>query len=163
MRILWVKAGKLLPVDTGGKIRSYNLLRELAARHEVVLLSHYGGERDEGYEEEIEKHLGRKLTRLPAEAAEPRPPQDRLGHVGVHPQKQPGIFYIGLLAPAARLTCGQMRGLADIADLHGSGDLRLTVWQNLLITDIPADQIEVVRRKRACAVRVAVRPTERVV
>lgn len=57
MRILWVKAGKLLPVDTGGKIRSYNLLRQLAARHETVLLSYYGGPRDEAYEREIEKHL----------------------------------------------------------------------------------------------------------
>jgi glycosyltransferase involved in cell wall biosynthesis len=57
MKILWVKAGKLLPVDTGGKIRSYNLLRQLAARHEVVLLSYYGGARDEAYEAEIGRHL----------------------------------------------------------------------------------------------------------
>ncbi|HVF51402.1 MAG TPA: glycosyltransferase [Pyrinomonadaceae bacterium] len=57
MKILWVKAGKLLPVDTGGKIRSYNLLRQLAARHEVVLLSYYGGARDETYEAEIKRHL----------------------------------------------------------------------------------------------------------
>ncbi|MDT4965809.1 MAG: polysaccharide biosynthesis protein PslH [Acidobacteriota bacterium] len=62
MRILWVKAGKLLPVDTGGKIRSYNLLRQLAARHETVLLSYYGGQRDESYEEEIEKHLPGAVT-----------------------------------------------------------------------------------------------------
>ena len=53
MRILWVKAGKLLPVDTGGKIRSYNLLRQLAARHELVLLSYYGGRRDRAYEDAI--------------------------------------------------------------------------------------------------------------
>ncbi|HEY0003480.1 MAG TPA: glycosyltransferase family 4 protein [Pyrinomonadaceae bacterium] len=57
MRILWVKAGKLLPVDTGGKIRSYNLLRELAALHETVLLSYYQGPRDEAYEEELEQRL----------------------------------------------------------------------------------------------------------
>jgi glycosyltransferase involved in cell wall biosynthesis len=57
MRILWVKAGKLLPVDTGGKIRSYNLLRQLASRHDVTLLSYYGGERDEEYEREIAEHL----------------------------------------------------------------------------------------------------------
>src|SRR5687768_7431700 len=50
MKILWVKAGKLLPVDTGGKIRSYNLLRQLAARQEVTLLSYYGGDRDAQYE-----------------------------------------------------------------------------------------------------------------
>jgi glycosyltransferase involved in cell wall biosynthesis len=62
MKILWVKAGKLLPVDTGGKIRSYNLLRALAAQHEVVLLSYYGGERDENYEEEIKSHLKGAVT-----------------------------------------------------------------------------------------------------
>ncbi|MEK6408460.1 MAG: glycosyltransferase family 4 protein [Acidobacteriota bacterium] len=57
MRILWVKAGKLLPVDTGGKIRSYNILRRLQARNDVTLLSYYGGPRDEAYEKEIVEHL----------------------------------------------------------------------------------------------------------
>ncbi|MGH9348985.1 MAG: glycosyltransferase family 4 protein [Vicinamibacterales bacterium] len=51
MKILWVKAGKLLPVDTGGKIRSFNLLRELDARSDVTLLSYYGGARDREYEQ----------------------------------------------------------------------------------------------------------------
>ena len=57
MRILWVKAGKLLPVDTGGKIRSYNILRHLARNHEVTLLSYYGGQRDTKYEAQIEREL----------------------------------------------------------------------------------------------------------
>jgi len=57
MKILWVKTGKLLPVDTGGKIRSYNILRKLAGRHEVTFLSYYGGRRDEAYEREICEHL----------------------------------------------------------------------------------------------------------
>ena len=50
MKLLWVKAGKLLPVDTGGKIRSYNILRHLSNQHEVKLLSYYPGERDSAYE-----------------------------------------------------------------------------------------------------------------
>jgi glycosyltransferase involved in cell wall biosynthesis len=54
VRLLWVKAGKLLPVDTGGKIRSYNIVRHLAHNHEVTLLSYYGGRRDTGYEADIE-------------------------------------------------------------------------------------------------------------
>lgn len=62
MRILWVKAGKLLPVDTGGKIRSYNILRQLAARNEVTLLSYYGGQRDYAYEREIKNHFPRAVT-----------------------------------------------------------------------------------------------------
>ena len=57
MKILWVKAGKLLPVDTGGKIRSYNLLQCLRARHEVKFLSYYGGQRDVSYETEISRQL----------------------------------------------------------------------------------------------------------
>ena len=57
MRILWVKAGKLLPVDTGGKIRSYNLLRHLAERHAVTLLSYYGGSPDPAYDEELRRRF----------------------------------------------------------------------------------------------------------
>jgi sugar transferase (PEP-CTERM/EpsH1 system associated) len=41
MKILWVKAGGLVPPDTGGKIRSYNILRELARHHSVTFFSFY--------------------------------------------------------------------------------------------------------------------------
>jgi glycosyltransferase involved in cell wall biosynthesis len=57
VRILWVKAGKLLPVDTGGKIRSYNILRQLARSRDVTLLSYYGGHRDSIYEADIQREL----------------------------------------------------------------------------------------------------------
>jgi glycosyltransferase involved in cell wall biosynthesis len=57
MKILWVKPGKLLPLDTGGKLRTYNILRKLAAAHELTYLSYYGGQRDAAYEEEILTHL----------------------------------------------------------------------------------------------------------
>jgi polysaccharide biosynthesis protein PslH len=57
MKILWVKAGKLLPVDTGGKIRSFNILRHLAKDHEATLLSYYGGRRDPNYEAAIAQQL----------------------------------------------------------------------------------------------------------
>jgi len=53
VRILWVKAGKLLPVDTGGKIRSYCILKELSRCHQVTLLSYHNGVRDETYENAI--------------------------------------------------------------------------------------------------------------
>jgi polysaccharide biosynthesis protein PslH len=53
LRILWVKAGKLLPVDTGGKIRSYNILRHLVRAHDVRLLTYYGGNKNPEYETEI--------------------------------------------------------------------------------------------------------------
>jgi len=58
MKILWVKPGKLLPLDTGGKLRTYNILRKLSATHELTYLSYYGGQPDPAYEHEV-------LTQLP--------------------------------------------------------------------------------------------------
>ncbi|WP_244945002.1 precorrin-3B synthase [Nostoc sphaeroides] len=58
-------------------------------------------------------------------------------HIGLHPQRQQGLFYIGVVLPLGRLESNQMRSLADLATKYGSGTLRLTPWQNLLITDIP--------------------------
>src|SRR5689334_4026098 len=62
MRILWVKAGKLLPVDTGGKIRSFNILRELARNNDITLLTYYGGKRDEDYEADIQDRFPGAVT-----------------------------------------------------------------------------------------------------
>ncbi|WP_230967890.1 precorrin-3B synthase [Nostoc sp. WHI] len=58
-------------------------------------------------------------------------------HIGIHPQRQQGLFYIGVVLPLGRLESRQIRGLADLATKYGSGTLRLTPWQNLLLTDIP--------------------------
>src|SRR5690348_3645160 len=57
MRILWVKAGKLLPVDTGGKIRSFNILKKLVRNNRVTTLSYYGGAKDPAYEAALSKEL----------------------------------------------------------------------------------------------------------
>ena len=57
LRVLWVKAGKLLPLNTGGKLRSYHILRHLSALHSVTFLSCYGGQRDGQYEGELQSRL----------------------------------------------------------------------------------------------------------
>src|SRR5678815_1825885 len=57
MRILWVKADKLLPVHSGGNIRSYHIMRHLSAHHELTFFSYYDGARDEAYERELQERL----------------------------------------------------------------------------------------------------------
>ena len=84
----------------------------------------------------VEEKLGRKLVRVPADAIAPRPAYDRLAHIGVHAQKQGGLNWIGVVLKLGRLSPEQMRGLAKIAADYGDGDIRLTVWQNLLISGI---------------------------
>ncbi|MGE4165010.1 MAG: NirA family protein, partial [Xanthobacteraceae bacterium] len=91
----------------------------------------------EKYVAETEKQLGRELVKVPAEAIAPRPTFDRAAHIGVRKQKQHGLNWIGVVFPVGRISPAQMRGLADIAREMGDGDIRLTVWQNLLISGIP--------------------------
>jgi ferredoxin-nitrite reductase len=86
--------------------------------------------------ETVEERVGRKLIRVPMEAIAPRPVFDRMAHIGTHKQKQDGLNWIGLLLPVGKLTGEQMRGLAKIARDLGDGDIRLTVWQNLLISGV---------------------------
>src|SRR6202167_4649189 len=89
----------------------------------------------------VEEKLGRAFTRVPPEALAPRPAFDRMAHIGVHPQKQDALNWIGISLPLGKLTCEQMRGLAKIAQDLGDGDIRLTVWQNLLIPGVRDDNV----------------------
>jgi ferredoxin-nitrite reductase len=89
----------------------------------------------------VEERLGRKLARVPAAAIAPRPAFDRMAHIGVHAQKQVGLNWIGVVLPVGKVTCEQMRGLAKIAQDLGDGDIRLTVWQNLLLSGVRDENV----------------------
>lgn len=90
---------------------------------------------------ETEKQLAFPLLRLDAKECEPRAPIDRWGHIGVHPQVQQDLNYIGVAIPVGRLPAEQMRAIAHIAEQWGSSELRLTVWQNLLIPNVHSSRI----------------------
>ncbi|HKA74653.1 MAG TPA: NirA family protein [Xanthobacteraceae bacterium] len=85
----------------------------------------------------MEERLGAKLARVADDALMPRPAFDRAAHIGVHAQKQPGLNWIGVVLPVGKLSVEQMRRLAKIAADLGDGDIRLTVWQNLLLSGVP--------------------------
>ncbi len=95
----------------------------------------------------MEEKLGCKLTRAVPGALEPRPPFSRTAHLGVHRQKQAGLNWVGVALPVGRMTVAQMRGLADIAREAGDGDIRLTVWQNLLISGVADDGVQAVQER----------------
>jgi ferredoxin-nitrite reductase len=90
----------------------------------------------------LEEKLGRKLDRAVPGAVVPRPAFDRSAHIGIHAQKQAGLNWIGVALPVGRMSAAQMRGLADVAREFGDGDLRLTVWQNLLLSGVPDEKLQ---------------------
>ena len=85
----------------------------------------------------VEEKLGRKLDRVDAAHVAPRRPTDRFSHVGVHPQVQPGLNWVGVVLPVGKMTTDQMRGLAKVAAECGDGQIRMTVWQNFIFSGVP--------------------------
>ncbi len=95
----------------------------------------------EKFLEAVEQKFGRPLDRIDARHIRGHTPPDRMAHLGVHSQRQPGLNWIGVVLPSGKLTSAQMRGLADVAGRLGDGDIRLTVWQNLILSGIADDNV----------------------
>ncbi|MBW4420287.1 MAG: ferredoxin--nitrite reductase [Myxacorys californica WJT36-NPBG1] len=93
----------------------------------------------EKFRSELETQLGQSLQ--PA-AETDEITLDKRDHIGVYPQKQPGLHYVGLLIPIGRLYAHEMFDLARIADTYGSGEIRLTVEQNLIIPNVPISRLQ---------------------
>ncbi len=86
----------------------------------------------------VEQKLGKPLRRSPYAAAQMRWASQELphSHVGDFPQKQRGLNYVGATCPVGQITPRQMLRLAELADSYGSGEVRLTVWQNFIIPNV---------------------------
>jgi ferredoxin-nitrite reductase len=87
--------------------------------------------------DELERRAGRDL--LPAGVDQRQ--KGHTDHVGVYRQQQPGLNYAGLLVPVGRITTRQMRGVADLAERYGNGEIRQTTGQNVLVPGIPDDRL----------------------
>jgi ferredoxin-nitrite reductase len=100
--------------------------------------------------DECEKLLGYQLQRLTTEVPfqkKAERPEVSHPHVGVYPQRQKGLYYIGACVPVGQITSKQLQSVADLAENYGSGEVRLTVFQNLLIPDIPEAYVDTVSKR----------------
>jgi sulfite reductase (ferredoxin) len=91
----------------------------------------------QSFQQELERHLGFELDPGVPESA---PADVYRDHVGIHPQKQPGRCYVGVAVLRGRITPRQLRAAADLADRYGSGQVRTTNMQNLVVVDVPENR-----------------------
>ena len=109
-------------------------LRESRDRSRLKYLFMKEGWTAEGFLDELQSRLDFKL--LPA-VLEQVPNEVFRDHVGIHPQRQSGLSYVGASVLRGRLTGEQLEAAADLAERFGSGALRATVSQNLVFIDVP--------------------------
>ncbi len=109
-------------------------LRESRERARLKYLFLREGWTPESLLDEVNLRLGYKLD--PGEPEEV-PDEVLRDHVGVHPQRQPGMAYVGASVLRGRMTGEQLEAAAELAERFGSGSLRATISQNLVIVDVP--------------------------
>ena len=109
--------------------------RELRTKARLAfLIEEWGVER---FRRELERRLDRPL----ASAGKDMRAARHTDHIGILRQKQPGLNYVGLAVPVGRITAEQMLQISDLAEKYGSGQVRLTVGQNLILPDVPDNKI----------------------
>lgn len=94
--------------------------------------------------QEMEKRAHRTFERL---GKLPEIQTEREHFWGVIPQKQRGLYAVGLAILAGRLHAEQLLELADLSERYGSGELRTTNRQNILLINIPEKKLEALRRE----------------
>ena len=141
----FVRWEQVVPVVRGitELFRESEVLRENRERARLKFLFLRHGWTDERFQKELELRLG-----FPLDPAAPEdPPEDIYrDHVGIHPQRQEGISYAGIAVLRGRLTAEQMVRVADLADRYGTGELRTTGMQNLLILNVPGHHLDSLNR-----------------
>ena len=109
--------------------------RELRTKARLAfLVDNWGVER---FRHELERRADRPLL----SAGKDQRSVKHTDHVGIFRQKQPGLNYVGLAVPVGRITAEQMLQVADLAENYGSGQIRLTVGQNIIIPNVPDNKI----------------------
>ncbi len=146
----FVRPGQVVPVvrAIAELFRDSDALREHRKRARMKYLFLHFGWTPEMFLTELNRRLGFELD----PAAEEHPPADVFrDHVGIYPQKQPGVCYVGASVVRGRITPEQMNLAADLAERFGTGELRTTIMQNLLMVNIPKDKTETVARELTSA------------
>jgi ferredoxin-nitrite reductase len=93
----------------------------------------------EKFRDEVERKLGKSLL---SAAAKDEIDWEKRDHIGVYKQKQLGFNYVGLHVPVGRLYAEDMFEMARLAEVYGSGEIRLTVEENFIIPDVSDSRLE---------------------
>jgi sulfite reductase (ferredoxin) len=119
-----------------GIFRDYGYRRLRTRARLKFLVADWGAEKFRQVLED--EYLGRELVDGPAPE---QPVQQWRDHIGVHRQKD-GRFYVGFAPRVGRVDGATLTKIADLAEAHGSGRVRTTVEQKMIVLDVEEDKVE---------------------
>jgi sulfite reductase (ferredoxin) len=136
----FVLPGQVVPVLRGIAtiFRESDVLRESRERARLKFLFLRHGWTPERFLKELQWRTGLELSPAVPEVV---PDDVYRDHVGVHPQKQEGLYYVGASVLRGRTNSAQLRAAADLAECYANGELRTTNMQNLLIANVPKSHV----------------------
>ncbi|KAJ6927057.1 ferredoxin--nitrite reductase [Populus alba x Populus x berolinensis] len=137
----WVSADDVLPACKA-VLEAYRDLGTRGNRQKTRMMWLIDELGIEGFRSEVAKRMPRQELERGSSEDLVQKQWERRDYFGVHPQKQEGLSYAGLHIPVGRVQADDMDELARLADIYGTGELRLTVEQNIIIPNIEDSKIE---------------------
>ncbi|XP_059652878.1 ferredoxin--nitrite reductase, chloroplastic-like [Cornus florida] len=137
----WVPADDVIPVCKA-VLEAYRDLGTRGNRQKTRMMWLIDELGIEGFRSEVVKRMPQQELERSSSEDLVEQKWERRDYLGVHPQKQEGFSFMGLHIPVGRVQADDMDALARLADEYGSGELRLTVEQNIVIPNIENSKLE---------------------
>jgi sulfite reductase (ferredoxin) len=137
----FVRWHQVIPVLKGiaETFRDSDPLRESRERARLKFLFLRHGWTADSFQQELERRIGFPLD---PGVEESRPDDVYRDHIGIHPQKQSGYYYVGASVLRGKISAAQMRAAAELSERYAGGEIRTTVMQNLVVVNVPQRNTE---------------------
>lgn len=137
----FVRWHQVIPVLKGiaETFRDSDPLRESRERARLKFLFLRHGWTADSFQQELERRIGFQLDRGVEES---RPDDVYRDHIGIHPQKQSGYYYVGASVLRGKISAAQIRAAAELSERYADGEIRTTVMQNLVVVNVPQRNTE---------------------
>lgn len=137
----WVSADDVIPLCKA-VLETYRDLGTRGNRQKTRMMWLIDELGIEVFRSEVEKRMPEKKLERASKEELVQKQWERRDILGVHPQKQEGLSYVGIHIPVGRIQADEMDELARIADEYGTGELRLTVEQNIIIPNVENSKLD---------------------
>lgn len=118
--------------------RDHGLRAERTRCRLAFLIELWGVEK---FRSELESRWTKKFGKKLLSQGKDQRRSNETDHLGVSPQKQGGLFSVGLCVPVGRVNAKQLHELARLSEVYGNSEVRITPQQNVILVNVPREKL----------------------